>query len=524
MRSFINFLKSKRLHGTIPPFFLLILGLCWTFASPIGSAPDEDFHLTTIWCLKGENNLCNFGVNDSRKVPALWSSWPPCYVNWPNSDKSAECLTNLELPLQLVATNRYSRPGERPALFYRVMNSFAGDNPINSVNFMRFFNTLISAFLFFLAIYVAPFIVKRAIILSWGLVLIPIGIFNIASTNSSSWTITGIGTLWAFLLSLIFHRKSRNKMFYLSILGVALSLVISLGSRNDSRVYVIITFIAIAVLFIKKIWIMKHIYLIIFISILALSLAINILWKFIFNFGKPVRYYPGAVIESDQPNALIVLLLDFPAFFYSLIGGQIYQEDLNRGILFRNFAHGVSWSDFDFPSIVGILMGFSLLLVLSISTTKSSLPKILSIIFVFFSLISVIIYTRGFDPTSNDSQITPRYMFPLFLLLIALALLIKTANYSLLGPVQSLVITSFLTIGGSLAWLVTISRFSIGPNAAFTNFWKSPEWWALSTTFSRLEFFALATLITFFWYLSTIYAWGRMKESNEPTFIKTLKE
>jgi hypothetical protein len=313
-------------------------------------------------------------------------------------------------------------------------------------------------------------------------------------------------------------------MFYLSILGVALSLVISLGSRNDSRVYVIITFIAIAVLFIKKIWIMKHIYLIIFISILALSLAINILWKFIFNFGKPVRYYPGAVIESDQPNALIVLLLDFPAFFYSLIGGQIYQEDLNRGILFRNFAHGVSWSDFDFPSIVGILMGFSLLLVLSISTTKSSLPKILSIIFVFFSLISVIIYTRGFDPTSNDSQITPRYMFPLFLLLIALALLIKTANYSLLGPVQSLVITSFLTIGGSLAWLVTISRFSIGPNAAFTNFWKSPEWWALSTTFSRLEFFALATLITFFWYLSTIYAWGRMKESNEPTFIKTLKE
>ena len=215
VRSFINFLKSKKLPGLVPPFFLLILGICWTLASPIGSAPDEDFHLTTIWCLKGENNLCNFGIDNSRKVPALWSSWPPCYVSWPNSDKSAECLTNLELPLQLVATNRYSRPGEDPVLFYQVMNSFAGDNPINSVNFMRFFNVLISSFSFFLAIYVAPFIVKRAIILSWGLVLIPIGIFNIASTNPSSWTITGIGTLWAFLLSLILSSPFESKCFSL---------------------------------------------------------------------------------------------------------------------------------------------------------------------------------------------------------------------------------------------------------------------------------------------------------------------
>ena len=89
---------------------------------------------------------------------------------------------------------------------------------------------------------------------------------------------------------------------------------------------------------------------------------------------------------------------------------------------------------------------------------------------------------------------------------------------------HSLVVTTLLTIGGSIAWLVTISRFTIGPNAAFTNFYQSPGWWGLSPTFSRLEFFALTLLITFFWYLSTIYVWGRMEESNEPTFIKTLKE
>ena len=523
MRSFINFLKSKRWQGTIPPFFLLILGLCWTFVSPIGSAPDEDFHLTTIWCLKGENNLCNFGVSDSRKVPALWSSWPPCYVNWPNSDKSAECLTNLELPLQLVATNRYSRPGEDPILFYQVMNSFAGDNPINSVNFMRFFNVLISSFLFFLAIYVAPFIVKRALILSWGLVLIPIGIFNIASTNPSSWTISGIGTLWAFLLSLIFHRKSRNKMFYLSITGVLLSLIISLGSRNDARIYVLVTFVAVTLLFITKKWILGRIKLVIVLSVTLISLTSAVLWKFRFNFMYPYWYYPGAVIENDQPNAFIALILDFPSFFLGLLGGQVPANDLNKGDLFENFAYGISWSDFSFPSIVGILLGISFISVISISINKSSLQKIFSLTFIFFTIVAIIVYVRGVSPEVNDSQITPRYILPLFLLLVGLALLSTTADNSLLGPVQSLILTTFLTIGGSTAWLVTISRFSIGPNAAFTNFYQSSEWWGLSPTFSRLEFFALTTLITFFWYLSTIYVWGRLKESNEPTFIKTLK-
>ena len=524
MRSFIYFFKSEKLLGTFPPLFLLILGFCWTFASPIGSAPDEDFHLTTIWCLKGENDLCNFGIDDSRKVPALWSSWPPCYVNWPNSDKSAECLTNLELPLQLVATNRFSRPGEDPVLFYQVMNSFAGDNPINSVNFMRFFNVLISSLLFFLAIYVAPFIVKRALILSWGLVLIPIGIFNIASTNPSSWTITGIGTLWVFLLSLIFHRKSRNKMFYLSIAGVLLSLLISLGSRNDSRIYVLVTFITVTLLFITKKWIIERNKLVIFLLVTLISATSAVLWKFRFNFMYPNWYYPGAVIEKDQPNSLIALILEFPSFLQGLLGGQIPSNDLNKGDLFENFAYGVSWSDFSFPSIVGILMGISFVSVISFSMSKLSLQKMFSLTFIFITIVAIIVYVRGFVPEINDAQITPRYVLPLFLLLVGLALLSTTANNSLLGPVQSLVITTLLTIGGSIAWLVTISRFAIGPNDAFINFWQTPEWWVLSPTFSRLEFFSLATLFTFFWYLSTIYAWGRLKEINEPTFIKTLKE
>jgi hypothetical protein len=238
----------------------------------------------------------------------------------------------------------------------------------------------------------------------------------------------------------------------------------------------------------------------------------------------PSWYYPGAVIEKDQPNSLIALILEFPSFLLGLLGGQIPSNDLNKGDLFENFAYGVSWSDFSFPSIVGILMGISFISVISFSMSKLSLQKMFSLTFIFITIVAIIIYLRGVYPEVNDSQITPRYILPLFLLLVGLSLLSSTTNNSLIGPVQSGIITIFLTIGGSIAWLVTISRYSIGPNDAFTNFHQLSEWWGLAPTFTRLEFFALATLITFFWYLSTIYIWGRMKENNETTFIKTLKE
>jgi hypothetical protein len=155
---------------------------------------------------------------------------------------------------------------------------------------------------------------------------------------------------------------------------------------------------------------------------------------------------------------------------------------------------------------------------------KSSLQKVFSISFILFTIFMMVIYIKGRSPELIDAQITPRYFLPLFLLLVGITLLSTNRGNPLLGPLQSLVITIFLTIGGALAWLVTISRFSIGPTAAFTNFWQTPEWWALSPTFSRLEFFALATITTFLWYVSTIYLWGRMQESHGPRFIKTLKE
>jgi len=68
-----------------PPVLLFLLGLSWAFASPIGSAADDHFHLSSIWCAKGENSLCNEGPNeDTQLVARVLASWPPFYYKWRN--------------------------------------------------------------------------------------------------------------------------------------------------------------------------------------------------------------------------------------------------------------------------------------------------------------------------------------------------------------------------------------------------------------------------------------------------------
>ena len=111
--------------------------------------------------------------------------------------------------------------------------------------------------------------------------------------------------------------------------------------------------------------------LIIFLLVTLISITSAILWKFRFNFMYPFWYYQGAVIEKDQPNAFIALILEFPSFFLGLLGGQNPANDLNKGDLFENFAYGISWSDFSFPSIVGILLGICFISVISIPINKT---------------------------------------------------------------------------------------------------------------------------------------------------------
>jgi hypothetical protein len=512
-----------------PPMLLFLLGLSWAFASPIGSAADDHFHLSSIWCAKGENNLCNDGPNeDTQLVARVLATWPPCYVKWPSSFKSAICLSEIELPLQLIEINKVylNSPGNYPPLFYEVMKIFASDNPYSSIHIMRIINTLIASFLLFLALLVSPFIIKRALIVSWGIAVIPVGIFYIASTNPSSWAISSLGTFWAFILAIIYQRKRNNKLLVVAIIGASITLLLSLGSRRDSVIYLTISLIAIFIItFNKEIFInkSKRFYL-------STSILIALLSFYLFSFvsrnligGIGLRF-PGAQSTNDQPNSLVNLLLDFPSFIVALFGGQSPYKDQFRGDLSKNFSYGISWSDFSLPTVTGISIFTSFIILIFASLNKASVKKMLSVTTIFTTLVLIVILTKGSSGVSihafNDIHFQPRYFIPGLLILTGFSLIKSGKSKSLLNPLPSAIVTTFLIIGGSFAWLATISRFSLGPNSAFTNFWKDPLWWSLPETVTRLEFFVVTFFVTALWYISTILLWSLRLDKSKSIFLE----
>ena len=112
-----------------------VLGLCWALSSPVGSSPDDDFHLTSIFCRTGDDNLCRdidgAGPGNVVEVPkeVVLSG---CFAFDPTT--SGECWQ----PSDDTAKNdHWNYHGGYPPTFYAVMGVFASEDVARSVLIMR---------------------------------------------------------------------------------------------------------------------------------------------------------------------------------------------------------------------------------------------------------------------------------------------------------------------------------------------------------------------------------------------------
>jgi hypothetical protein len=81
-----------------------------------------------------------------------------------------------------------------------------------------------------------------------AVVLVPLGLFIIPSTNPSSWTVTGVIFLWAFGLSLAQRTSWRSRRTWLLAVATCLSAFLAIGSRVDASAFVALAVIVVFVL------------------------------------------------------------------------------------------------------------------------------------------------------------------------------------------------------------------------------------------------------------------------------------
>nr|WP_246391034.1 DUF2142 domain-containing protein [Nocardioides soli] len=433
---------------------VLLCGGAWALSSPVGSSPDDSYHLSSIWCIGATDNSlpCRKlpepaeGAVQSYKVPAMVAG-PQCYAFDPTA--SAVC----QEPLRgKRAVTTAVNSGDYPGGFYTFMHTFVGSSVVKSVVTMRMVNVLITALLLTaIGLACAP-AARRMLAYAVTVTLIPLGWFIIGSVNPSSWAIVGV-TAWGFALNGLFTAPSRRRGIALGALGLVGALM-AIGARGDAAVYVVVTGVAVCILHWRTLWTRKW--------LAAIPAAAFLIAAFVSLTAGQVGSIAGASAETDRPlsEVLTNVFLEWPA----LISGSF------------GYSFGLGWLDTAVPTLTAYPVAMILGFVFLSGFSQGRWSKVLACLAVGIPLIALPSLTYYRLRMIVGETIQPRYILPLIPVLVGLALAGRVPGTSIrFTRVQGAVFSGALSLATSAALYANIRRYVTGTDG--TLLIDNLEWW-----------------------------------------------
>src|SRR5690554_4026832 len=203
----------------------------------MGSSPDDDFHLVSIWCADGaDSEYCDLGPTVGERVVPEALVDASCYSFKP--EVSGECQEAVDFdPASTVTTERVNAFGGYPPVYYAVMNQLVGDDIQASVVTMRLVNSALFVALATGLFALLPVRRRPTLVWGWLITTVPLGLFVLSSNNPSSWAIMGVGFSWIALLG--YFESSGWRKAALGALFV-LTAVMAAGSRGDAALYTVL--------------------------------------------------------------------------------------------------------------------------------------------------------------------------------------------------------------------------------------------------------------------------------------------
>jgi len=437
--------------GTASLVALSLVGVAWTLASPVGSSPDDDFHLATIWCLADAPNLCRRtgreleeGVERVLVVPALGSG-KPCFFMQP--EVSAACRVRAAEGSSLIPSR--ANDGLYPNGFYRLLAPFASGNVDRSVVVMRMASWLLVQSLLFAALAVAGTELRRAFALAFLVTLIPMGVFLFASTNPSGLAIAGVAVYWCAALTFLDRDHGRRAVAAAGLALLAASL--ALGSRADAGLFLAVASVAA--------WISgagfhrprRR-------SILPVSVGAVGLLLTATGAGQSRRWAGELGIEEENSLAAKVFeaLLDVPG---RVLGSLGLSE--------------LGWRDTPMPALTSVLMvlafGAAVALGLAVTTREK-----------WFALATVATATIALPMVVlvSGQNVHPRYLLPLLPVLAGTALVAPRGRAGIsITRGQAALVLSAVAVAHAAALHSTIRRYVTGIDEGGPDLGEGREWW-----------------------------------------------
>ena len=512
-------MKSLILKPLILSGLFFAIGAIWAVSSPIGSSADDDFHLTSIFCKK-DNSFCprsDSSKSISKRVIVIKkiAQLPPCFVGFPTPNSGLDrnfakdngrCVNKEDS--EFVNSNRYNQFGQYPTFFHTAMSKLIFSNLEYSVFSMRIFNVFIFSLIIFIIISISPKNIIQSFLFSITIAFFPIGIFFVASTNPSSWVITGLITNWVFLANIFYYLSKKtyervsnlsnlhNLKLKISILGYLVTFSLPILARYDSIFYLMVANIAVIILSINlKIFFntrKKLTYSILSIFILMMTVLLLQPGRTRI-FGKNLNFIP-ANPTTNQPNSIINTLIELPNFVLSVIGGQRPYWIQNPGELPWEYAYGVGWLEFSLPSLVSICLTISGSIILANKFQEYRKKNVIVFIFLLFCFVCYIIGWRLVHDYAAWYYFQPRYVAGFVISIFGIILLNSVATK--ISSFTAFVIMVLNTTANSTAWLSIYSRYSLGTEHPFSNLFYKPEnLWKPFDWFERSYIFALIFIL-----------------------------
>ncbi len=453
----------------IAPLLALIALGSWAFASPVGSSPDDDYHLASIWCAAGDRtSLCEDGPTEDTRYVSESLLGAACFARDPAA--SGACQEGTFDDRQLVESNRGNFAGQYPPVFYSAMSVIATDDVQTSVLIMRIANTAVLVAMVTALAILLPTRHRPALLWSWLISVIPLGLFLLASINPSAWAVIGVGCAWIALLG--YFDASGRRRVWLGVLFV-IAMVMALGSRADAAIYFGLTVAAVVFLRFRPDRTFLR---------LAILPALSLVSALVALMGS--RQVGVAINGFDESTPVI----PDPAAI-SGVAEQAVPAGSTLGLIFSNLANapslwagvlgswGLGWFDTQMPYVVSLggVGVFAAVVFLGIGVISWRKALITAAAAAALWVIPVWTLTRGGHMVGVELQ--PRYLLPLIVVLAGFALLAVGVRIPRLTLLQRTLVVGTSAVTQSLALFYTLRRFITGDDVNGFDLGADSEWW-----------------------------------------------
>jgi hypothetical protein len=485
--------KTRFFVGILGILFAFLSLASWGISSPMGSSPDDNFHLASVWCGNGvREGICE-ETNDLQvlSIPKLVYESPGCLAY--KAENSASC-QSLDL-----AASGYARSDVfdfnnsdhlYPPAFYATASLFVTQDPVASIWSVRLANAAIAVLLYTLLFLMLPKSMRHLPIWTLTLTTVPLGMFIIPSNNPSSWAITGAGLL---LFSVIgYYQTTGKQRLGLAALAITGSVMMA-GARADAAIYAGIALVAGMIISAKKsdLRIVK----------LWLPFTITVIAISFFLTANQVELASGGLDGAADPTLTTATLIFRNLVMMPLLWVGIFGT------------WGLGWLDTPMPETTWIAStgAFVVLAVLGINrlAKRTWIAGILVLAALWFIPTYILVKSHA----TVGVLVQPRYMLPLIVALTGIALYRVAGIKAGVAPkILGLLALFGLSIANALALHRNLKRYVTGIDISGWNLDARAEWW-WNIPVSPMGLWAIGSLafigfIAALYYLNPITGYG----------------